>query len=152
MVQYLLPSRPALHLCHSLLRRTGSSPTPLMCSSHPLASCQGPTLTCLVSASLQASWVGYERYLEGLDHNSVPASSKGVMLSLYKGYACDISVGVGVGNGLKNTAKIIKRCNSCFHKSEQRFLQTTEDYREVKQHKIILSNTVYLQRTRHIVL
>ena len=77
MVQSLLLSRPAPHLCHSLLRRTGNSPTPLMCSFHPQASCQAPTLTCLVSASLQASWEGYERCLEGLDRNSVPASSKG---------------------------------------------------------------------------
>lgn len=92
MVQSLLPSRPALHLCHSLLKRTASSPTPQMCSSHPQASCPAHTLTYLVSAYHRASWVGCERCLEGPDHNFVLASSKQVMPSQHRGYACDFSV------------------------------------------------------------
>lgn len=73
MVPSLLPSRPVLHLCHSLLRRIGSSLTQLMCSSHLQALCQGPTLTCPEFAFLRASCLGYEKCPEGLDHNSAQA-------------------------------------------------------------------------------
>lgn len=80
MVPSLLPSHPALHLCHLQSRKTGSSPTPLMCSSHHQALCQGATLTCPVSGSHLASWVGCERCLEGLGHSFVLASSKRLMM------------------------------------------------------------------------
>lgn len=76
MVPSLLPLHQAPHLCHSLLRRNGSLPTPLRCSFHLQALCQGPTLTCPVSGSHLASWVGYERCLEELGHSFVLASSK----------------------------------------------------------------------------
>lgn len=127
MVRSLLPSRPALHLCHSLLRRTGSSPTPPMCSSHPQASCLAPTSTCLESASLRASWEGYERCPEGLDHNSVRASSKRVVLSQHRGCARVITIHRKKPRKNKNVARMMKYCHSGVQKSKQKILQTTAD-------------------------
>ncbi len=121
--RFLQPSRPALHLCRSPSRRTGSSPTRLTSSSHPQASCQAPTLTSLVSASLQASWVGYERCPEELDHSSVPASSKRVRLLQHRGGACNITVH---RKKHRYTAKIIKCCHSGFQESKEMFLLTAE--------------------------
>lgn len=123
MVQSLLPSRPALHLCHSLLKRTASSPTLQMCSSHRQASYQAHTLTYLVSAFHQASWVGCERCLEGPDHNFVLASSKQVMLYHTARRLC-----MGLQFTQKNVAN--KCCHSVFHlrnKFKTFFVKTTVD-------------------------
>lgn len=80
MVLFLLLSHLALHPYHSQSKRTESSPTRLMCSSHHQALCLAPTLTYLASAFHLASCVGWEKCLEGLDRSSARASSKTLRL------------------------------------------------------------------------